>query len=174
MVEIIADSSFIINIAILNWLDLLCAIFNKVWITPTVKKETEKIKNLLKLDCITIIELSDEENDIVNQYLKELEKKFPGEHRGEIESLVVANFRGIPLLISDNFSPWYIKSKYSGIKVEIKRGIHFISMAIDEKIILIKNKEDLEHLIQKIRGFYPEKAIQSIKKKIQFNFKRGK
>ena len=167
MIEIVADSSFIINIDILHWLDLLCAIFDKVWITPTVKKETEKIKRLLKLDCITITELTDEESDIVNQYLKELENKFPGEHRGEIESLVVANLRNIPLLISDNFSPWYIKSKYTEITVDIKRGIHVISMAIDEKIILIKNKDDLEQLLQKIKGFYPEKAIKSIKKKFQ-------
>jgi len=103
MVEIVADSSFIINTDILNWLDLLCAVFNKVWITPTVKKETEKIKRLLELNCVTITELTNEENKIVNQYLKELEKKFPGQHRGEIESLVIANLRNIPFLISNNF-----------------------------------------------------------------------
>lgn len=144
MVEIVADSSFIINLDILSWLNLLCAVFDKVWITPTVKRETEKIKRLLELDCVELTELSNEENKIVNQYLKELEEKFPGQHRGEIESLVIAKSRNIPFLISDNFSPWYIKSKDPEMKVEIKRGIHFILMALDKKIIIIKNKEDLE------------------------------
>jgi len=161
--SIVVDSSFLINMAILNWLDVLCQVYEEIIVTPTVEKECERIKSKLdSMSCVKYIHLSGRENEMVSKLLGEMELKFPGEHRGEVESLVVANSRGIPMLISDNFAPWYLKSKHSEIPAEVERGYYVVAKALEINAL---KKEDMEDILKKMKGTYPKKAIDAIKER---------
>lgn len=120
--QITSDASFLINLHLLGWLELLCKIYDKVLITPTVKKECSKIRIILdRMPCMVYVKPSNEEQKFSLGLDKELKKKFPGEHRGEVEALVVAHLRNIPLLLSDN-SPWYLRERHKESLGEGKNG----------------------------------------------------
>lgn len=126
-----------------------------------MQKEIED--NLKKIECISYVELFKEEEKEAERLLRKISKKFPGEHRGEIECVVIANSRKIPLLISDNFAPWYVKEKYK-IPIEIERGHYVITEALKANVLKTK---DLEKILKKIEGVYPKKAIDFIQKKFK-------
>ncbi len=162
--SIVVDSSFLINLYLLGWFDILCKIYDEIVITPTVKRECKKIENhLKKMECVSWVELSKEEEKEVSKLLEEISKKFPGEHRGEIECVAVAKFRGIPLLISDNFAPWYLKERHR-FPIEIERGHYVITEALGDNVL---KREDLDKILMKIEGVYPKKAIDVIRKKFE-------
>lgn len=58
---------------------------------------------------------------------------------GEVEALVVASSRKIPLMISDNFAPWYLRSKHTEIKVALARGSHTLVEGIEKKVLEIRS-----------------------------------
>ncbi len=163
---VVADSSFLINIHIMKWITLLCRVYDKVFVTPTVARECIKIKGTLdRLPCIESIELTREEEKKVSELLSIMAKKFPGEHRGEIECLAASVLRGVPLLISDNFAPWYLQSQDSALaKVRIVRGYYFVAEALEMSVLTARSKRDAETIIRKLSGVYPREAIDRIRK----------
>lgn len=173
MKSITVDSSFLINLYLLGQIDLLCKTYIEVLISPTVRRECLKIKSVLDtLPCIKYVELTSDEKKKVETLHKELEEKFAGQHRGETEALVLAASRGVPLMISDNFAPWYLKSKHEEIaKVKLVRGSHIFIQAIENKILVLKNKEDLKNLLRKLEGIYPKKTLDFIWRKFEGRFK---
>jgi predicted nucleic acid-binding protein len=170
--SITVDSSFLINIYMLKRLDILCKIYDEVLVPPTVKRECLKIEHALNaMPCIKFVDLSKEETKKVSMLHKEIQQKFPGEHRGEVEALVVASSRKIPLMISDNFAPWYLKSKHAEIKVILARGFHAFVEGIETKVLKIKNVEGLNAITSELEGIYPRKTIEVIRKKFKDRFK---
>ncbi len=160
--SVTADSSFLINIYLLGWLHILCEIYKEVLITPTVKRECNKIREKLEhMPCITYVELSKSEEEKISKMLKELKAKFPGEHRGEVECLVVADSRNIHLLLSDNFAPWYLRSKHN-LSVKIERGYYAIVEALEINALKRRN---LKKILEKMEGVYPKKIIEIIRRK---------
>ena len=172
MGSITVDSSFLINLYMLGRLDILCKIYDKVLVPPTVRRECSRIEYALNaMPCIEYVTLSSEEKERVSAMHEEIQKKFPGEHGGEVEALVVANFRKIPLMISDNFAPWYLKSKHAEIEVALARGSHALVEGIEKKSLEIRNAKELESFLSELEGIYPRKAIDTIRKKFEDRFK---
>ena len=172
MGSITVDSSFLINLYMLGRLDVLCKVYDKVLVSPTVRKECSRIEYALNtMPCIIYVTLSEEEKEKVFAMHEEIQKKFPGEHTGEVEALVIANSRKIPLMISDNFAPWYLRSKHTEIEVALARGSHALVEGIEKKVIEIKSAEELRSFLGELEGIYPRKAIEIIRKKFEGRFK---
>lgn len=156
----------------LKRLDILCRIYNEVLVSPTVKRECSKIEHALNaMPCIKYIVLSKKEAEKVSTLHEEIRRKFPGEHRGEVEALVVASSRKIPLMISDNFAPWYLRSKHAEIEVTLARGFYIFVEGIETKAMKVKSAEELNSLLSELEGIYPRKAIDFIKKKFKGRFR---
>lgn len=169
---ITADSSFLINLYMLGRLDILCKIYDKVLIPPTVRRECSRIEYALNtMPCIEYVALSRKEEEKVSAVHEEIQKRFPGEHRGEVEALVVASSRKIPLMISDNFAPWYLKSKHAEIEVALARGSHALVEGLEKKVFEIKNAGELSSFLNELEGIYPRKVIELIRKKFGGRFK---
>ncbi|PIV70285.1 MAG: hypothetical protein COS08_01035, partial [Euryarchaeota archaeon CG01_land_8_20_14_3_00_38_12] len=149
---ITVDSSFLINFYLLGWLRFLCKVYDKVLVTPTVRRECIKIKDKMDaLPCITNVRLSDKEKKMITKMVEEIKQKFPGEHTGECEALAVAHCRKIPLLVSDNFAPWYLTSRVKGISVEIERGSYVVAKALETGVIKPKNDKELEYILDELK-----------------------
>lgn len=172
MGSVTVDSSFLINLYMLGRLDILCKVYDKVLVSPTVRKECSRIEYALNaMPCIEYVTLSGEEKEKVSAMHEEIRKKFPGEHTGEVEALVVASSRKIPLMISDNFAPWYLRSKHTEIKVTLARGSHTLVEGIEKKVLEIRSAEELRSFLSELEGIYPRKAIELIRKKLEGRFK---
>lgn len=109
------------------------------------------------MPCIKYIALSKREAEKVSVLHKEIQRRFPGEHKGEVEALVVASSRKIPLMISDNFAPWYLKSKHEEIEVTLLRGFHALVEAIETEVLKIKSVEELNSFLSELEGIYQER-----------------
>lgn len=97
MVSVTVDSSFLINLYILGRLDILCKIYDKVLVPPTVRKECSRIEYALDaLPCVKYETLSEGEKEKASTMHEDIQEKFPGEHMGEVEALVVASSRKSP------------------------------------------------------------------------------
>ncbi|MDI6884695.1 MAG: hypothetical protein QMD00_06210 [Hadesarchaea archaeon] len=123
------------------------------------------------MPCIKYVALSREEEEKVSTAHEEIQKRFPGEHRGEVETLVVASTRKIPLMISDNFAPWYLKSRHREFKVALARDSHALVEGIERKVLEIKNVEELSSFLSELEGIYPRKVIELIRQKFKGIFK---
>ncbi|MFW9917209.1 MAG: hypothetical protein ACFFGZ_16515 [Candidatus Thorarchaeota archaeon] len=158
----VLDTSFLINIKKLGCLDLLCDVFAEVILSPEVWKESFQFhKELESLSCISLTKMSAEENQLVEQLHEEFTETFPGKHRGEIETLVIAKVRRIQLVISDNFAPWFIRRIHSEFEnIKIFRGMYFFSRIFELEML---NKDFLD----KLRGIYPEKEITRLREAIE-------
>ncbi|MFQ6129435.1 MAG: hypothetical protein ACE5OT_01325, partial [Candidatus Hadarchaeaceae archaeon] len=168
MVSITVDSSFLINLYMLGRLGILCKIYDRVLVPPTVKKECSRIEYALNaMHCIEYVTLSEEEGEKVSVMHEEIQKRFPGEHRGEVEALVVASYRKIPLMISDNFAPWYLRSKHTEIEVTLARGSYTLVEGIEKKVLEIRGAEELRSFLSELEGIYPRKAIELIREKLE-------
>ncbi|MFX1512110.1 MAG: hypothetical protein ACFFCQ_05955 [Promethearchaeota archaeon] len=135
MKSIAVDTSFLINMHILGLLDQLCKICDPIFITPSVWEETSELHSLLlKLRCIKRISLSEEERKVAQELHDEFTRKYKGTHHGEIEALVVATFRKIPLILCDNFAPWYLQKLHRGLylKPQIARGHSAVEKMLSE------------------------------------------
>lgn len=97
-------------------------------------------------------------------------KNFQGS-TGEVEALIVASFRKIPLMISDNFAPWYLKSRHAEIEVVLARGTHALVEGIEKKVLEIKNAKEFKLFLSELEGIYPRKVIDTIRKKFEGRFK---
>lgn len=172
MGSVTVDSSFLINLYILGRLDILCKIYDKVLVSPTVRKECSRIEYALNaMPCIEYVTLSRKEEEKIFAMHEEIQKKFPGEHMGEVEALVIASSRKIPLMISDNFAPWYLKSRHTEIEVVLARGSHALVEGIEKKVLEIRNAEELRSFLGELEGIYPRKAIELIREKLEGRFK---
>ena len=76
-------------------------------------------------------------------------------HHGEIESLVVASYREVSILLCDNFAPWYLQRTKGEIltKPKIAWGYHAIDLMLAKGLLTSSFIENLE-------GTYPKKNIK--------------
>ncbi|MHA1972130.1 MAG: hypothetical protein ACTSW1_03985 [Candidatus Hodarchaeales archaeon] len=125
----VLDTSFLVNLKILGYLEYICDVFHQIVIPPSVYKESYQFYHELeKLACTTLVELTNDEKKMVDQLHKEFTSIYPGKHFGEIEALVIAQQRELNLLISDNFAPWFIKKNHKRFSnVSIFRGTYFFT-----------------------------------------------
>lgn len=152
--------------------DILCKIYDRVLVPPTVRKECSRIEHALNtMSCIEYVILSGGEKEKVATMHEEIQKKFPGEHAGEVEALVVSSSRKIPLMISDNFAPWYLRSKHAEIKVELARGSYTLVEGIEKKVLEIGSVGELKSFLSELEGIYPRKTIELIRRKLEGRFK---
>jgi len=158
----VVDSSFLYNAFQMDLLLILCKVFQKLILVPSVLSECIRFQDQIdQLKCVEQVKLSSLEVEEVNKLHKSFVKSFPGKHYGEIESLVVANMRNEKLVISDNFAPWYIqKNNQEYKKVEIYRGWWIIGH-------LIENKELSLEILNKLEGRYPKKAIDNLRRNLE-------
>lgn len=156
------DTSFLVNLILLGYLQHLCKVFSEVVLSPEVWKESYQFHSELnQLHCIRTIELTKKEEIESNLLHNEFIKQFPGKHLGEIETLVLARSRGYYLVISDNFAPWYIRKsheEYSNVK--IFRGTYFFGRLIELEIITIDS-------LEKLKGTYAQKDITRMKRRLK-------
>ncbi len=161
MKSAIVDTSFLINMHILGLLDILCNIYDTIFITSTVWDESAELHPfLLKLQCLKQIILTDEELRAEKELHEEFTAKYKGVHHGEIEALIVASFRNIPLVLCDNFAPWYLQRTRGGSLSEpqIARGHSAVERMLSKGLINPTFIDNLE-------GTYPKKAINKLRRR---------
>jgi predicted nucleic acid-binding protein len=146
---IISDNSCLSALTDINRLDILKKLYNKIIITPEVKKEYNKKDNRQLPDWIEIEEPKNKEK--VNQIFKELKGL------GESESIVLASERPNSLLIIDERKPRNYAFEKEGLNIIGTVGV--IREAGRNKIIVSQEKED--ELIQQLKNtdFYLSKQV---------------
>lgn len=156
----VLDTSFLVNIKLLNILKYLCEVFKEIIMSPEVWNESYQFHSELEnLACIKIVRLENEEIDKVNQLHDEFVQNYPGKHKGEIEALVLSQSRGYSFVVSDNFAPWYIRKHHDEYsKVNIFRGTYFIARLIEIGVLEVDFTEQL-------KGIYSIKDISRIRKR---------
>lgn len=155
----VMDSSFLYNAFQLKILPDLRHLFDRIILVPSVLSECERFQTqLLQLECVERVNLTEIENKEVEKLHKEFIEQFPGKHFGEIECLVVANSRAEELVISDNFAPWFLQKihpKYDQVK--IRRGWWVMGRLIEI------DKLGIDFLV-KLEGRYPKKALGKLRR----------
>ena len=158
----VVDSSFLYNAYQMDLLPILCKVFEKLILVPSVVSECVRFHDQLRLlKCAEEIKLSPYEVEEVKKLHSFFTESFPGKHHGEIECLVVANVRKENLVISDNFAPWYLQKHLQGYhNVDIYRGWWIIGHFIEN------NELPLEFL-DKLEGRYPKKALTNLRRTLK-------
>lgn len=151
------DSSFLYNVWQLKILSKLCVIFEKIYLVPSVIAECQRFRDeLADLTCSEEVILSAEEREKAAELHQEFIGSFPGQHHGEIECLVVAQSRAVPLVISDNFAPWFLQKQHSEYRgVTIHRGWWVIGRLIETKALTVE-------FLTELNGRYPQKALKTL------------
>ncbi|MFX0115956.1 MAG: hypothetical protein ACFFB3_15500 [Candidatus Hodarchaeota archaeon] len=157
-----ADTSFFVNMHILRLLDLLCEVFDQILIPPSVWEESFELHSVLsKPACIEEAILTDEESREAEQLHKEFTNIYKGEHHGDVEALVMAVHCMIPLMVCDNFAPWYLQrtGKATLSHVKIARGFTAVERRLSDGLIS-------SDVIERLEKTYPRKINERLRKQI--------
>lgn len=158
--SVVVDASFIINAYQLSLIDKLCEVFDEILFSPTVWKECQRLwKELGQLRCVKQVILSAAENEKAKELHTNFCESYPGFHLGEIEALVVAKTRNCPIVLSDNFAPWFLRKMYPEFeRIQIYRGFYFVDKLLEAKVIPTE-------VLKRLHGIYSQKIIRQLEQK---------
>ncbi|MHA2368957.1 MAG: hypothetical protein ACXADX_09055 [Candidatus Hodarchaeales archaeon] len=155
-----ADTSFLVNMHILGLLDLLCEVLDRIIIPPSVWEESFELHAILaKLACLETVSLTEDEQQEAYRLHDIMSENYKGKHHGEIEALVVAAKRQIPLLLCDNFAPWYLQriENRALSTVKITRGFYAVEKLLEANLVH-------SDIIRNLEGTYSKKVIERLRR----------